>query len=204
MKILDYEQNSDQWLECRKGKITGSKLKDIIVKRGTKKKLGYYELLADRLAIQEPYEDPMERGSRLEDEALEVFSREYGKTIERVGLCVADDNPDIALSPDGLITQNGKYTEAVEVKCLGSAKHLQAHFEQEIPAYHYLQAVHYFVVIEELETLYFVLYDNRIGILPLVVLELKRADIEKDIEFAKEYAERTLREVDEDLTRLAF
>ena len=33
MKVVNIDQNSEQWLELRKGKITGSKLKDIVVEK---------------------------------------------------------------------------------------------------------------------------------------------------------------------------
>ena len=54
-------------MAAREGKITGSRLKDIIVKRGTGKKIGFYSLIAEKLGIPaEEGETPMERGSRLE------------------------------------------------------------------------------------------------------------------------------------------
>ena len=49
MKINKYD-NREEWLKSREGRITGSKLKDIIVKRGTGKKKGYYQLIADKIA----------------------------------------------------------------------------------------------------------------------------------------------------------
>jgi putative phage-type endonuclease len=204
MKILKQDQNSEAWFDQRKGLITGSKLKGIVVKRGTSKKIGYYELMAEQLATPEAYEDPMERGSRLEDEAIKLFSDTMGKEVERVGLCVSDFNPRIALSPDGLIKTDGKYKEAIEIKCLSSARHLQAHFEQEVPADYKEQAIQYFIVNENLEMLYFTLYDPRITILPLVVVEMKREDVEEDIKFYREYQETTLKEIDEQLSNLAF
>ncbi len=81
MKTLKFE-NQESWLEARKTKITGSRLKDIIVKRGTGQKIGFYELIAERLAIPSDGEDPMERGHRLETEALERFTQETGKEVD--------------------------------------------------------------------------------------------------------------------------
>lgn len=204
MKILTQDQNSEEWFDQRKGLITGSKLKGIVVKRGTSKKIGYYELLAEKLATPEAYEDPMERGSRLESEAIKLFSDTTGKKVESVGLCISDANPGIALSPDGLVDVKGKYKEAVEVKCLSSARQLQAHFEQEVPSDYKEQVMQYFIVNEDLETLHFVFYDPRITILPMVVIEIERENIEKDIEFYREYQENTLKEIDEMLSNLAF
>jgi len=202
MKILNSEQNTEQWLEDRKGKITGSKLKDIIVKRGTERKIGFYQLMADRLSIQEEYEDPMERGHRLEDEAIAEFEKLAKKKVEQVGLCISDENDNIALSPDGLIKTCKKYTEAVEVKCLNSAKHLQGYFEKKVPKEYLEQVYQYFIVNEDLDKLYFVFYDPRVTIKPTHWVEIDREDVEDEIQFCKDYQEQTLKEIEELLLTL--
>lgn len=204
MKILNNDQNSEAWFDDRLGKITGSKFKDILVKRGNNKKIGFYQLIADKLATTDGYTDAMERGHELEPEALKVFSEKTGKEIEQVGLCVADFNDDIALSPDGLIKVNGKYLEAVEVKCLSSARHLQAHFEQEVPDEYYEQLVQYFIVNEDLERLYFVFFDPRISALPIHWITIERKDVEDDVKKYREYQEEVIKEANELLSSLMF
>ena len=64
---------------------------------------------------------------------------------------------NIAVSPDDYIRQ----TEAVECKCLSSARHREAYLTKEIPADYEMQALQYFIVNEKLKTLYFVFYDPR-------------------------------------------
>ncbi len=202
--IKDIDQNTEQWLDLRKGLITGSKLKDIVVKRGTKKKIGFYELIADRLATVEEDEDPRERGHRLEDIAVKEFEALTKKKVEQVGFCISDENKNIAISPDGLIKNGKEYTEAIEVKCLNSAKHLQAYFEKEIPSEYQEQAMQYFIVNEKLETLYFVMYDPRITVKPIHWIEIKREDVEDEIKFLEDYQTQVLNEVEELLTKLSF
>ncbi len=206
MKIIDIKQRTDEWGDFRKGKITGTKLKDIVVKRGTGKKIGFYELLADRLATSDGYEEetPMDRGVALENEALEKFAEKTGKKIEQVGFCVSDENENIALSPDGLIKNKGKYTEAVEIKCLATARHLEAHFEQKIQPEYEMQILQYFIVNDDLEKLYFVYYDPRVQALPLHHIEVNRQDIEDQIQMYKDYQVQTLKEIDELAIKLAF
>ena len=205
MKILEQlDQNSEEWFDRRLGKITGSKLHGIIVKRGNKKKIGFYELMAERIAIKEAWEDPMERGSRLEEEALKSFEKKTGKKVDQVGFCISDKYPDIALSPDGLIKNGEKYDEAVEVKCLSSARHLQAYFEKEIPNDYDEQAIQYFIVNEDLETLHFTFYDPRITALQVHVIEVKRKDVEEKIEAYREYQVKSLEEIDTMLEELTF
>ena len=116
-------ETKEEWMLARKGKITGSRLKDIIVKRGTGQKLGFYELIAERLAVAPDTESPMERGTRLEPEAIERFEKETGKKVDAsLVIWSREDNENIALSPDGSIGE----TEAVECKCLSSSRHLEA------------------------------------------------------------------------------
>lgn len=202
MKLLQLKPNSEEWLEARRGKITGSKLGDIVVKRGSGKKIGFYELIADRLSIGSDGEDAMERGHRLEIEAIEMFESKTGKVMTKdVGLCISDANPNIAVSPDGL---SEDYTEAVEAKCLSSARHLQAVIENKIPPEFEMQVLQYFIVIEALQTLHLVFYDPRIASMPYHAIQVTRDALELNIEKYRDYQIDTLREVDEWVEKLAF
>ncbi len=181
MKIHQAEQKSLEWHKARKGKITGTGLKKLLGSKTTKDSFTY-ELLAERLSVGGiDDESAIDRGERLEEEGLKAFESLYGKIADRVGLCFREDNEFIASSPDGLIENNGKYSEAVEIKCLSSANHIRAWFENEIPKDYYPQVVQYFIVNDDLEKLYFVLYDPRISVKPIHVIEIDRENIEEDI-----------------------
>lgn len=158
--LISRFENEEDWKQARLGKVTGTRLKDLVVKRGTARKLGFYELIAERLAIPDGYDNPMERGKALEKDAIRRFEQETGKKIED-GLVIwtRDDNDSIAISPDGY-TEDLK--EAVEVKCLGSAYHIKAIIENKIPSDYDEQIIQYFIVNDDLETLYFVMYDPRL------------------------------------------
>lgn len=202
MKKLNLSQNTDEWLEWRKAKITGSRLKDIIVKRGNGKKLGFYEILAERLSVDTSHVDnPMERGHELEIQAIKEFEEITGMKVETdCGVWVSDENEYIALSPDGSIDD----THAVEVKCLSSARHLQALVEQEVPSDYEAQVIQYFVVNEKLEQLYLVFYDPRIECKPLHYLTINREDVEDTIEVYREHQKNTLAEIDKLVEELTF
>ncbi len=199
MKITNIEQNTEAWEELRKGKITGSK--DIIVKRGEGRKIAFYQLLADKLATVEDTTDPMERGHELETEALTLFLKATGKKLVTNVFCQSDENESIALSPDALVEGN---EEAVEVKCLNSAAYLKSYFEQAPPKEYEDQIIQYFVVNEQLKTLYFVMYDPRITVKPIFWLEIKREDIADKIEYNKKEQLKLLAEAEELLTQIAF
>ena len=171
------------------------------MKRGTGRKIGFYELLADKLAIAEEYEDPMERGTRLESEAVERFAKEIGKPVTNdLVMWVSDIDDSIAYSPDGVISD----TELAEIKCLSSARHLQAYFEKEIPKEYYEQVVQAFIVNEKLETLYFVFYDPRVVSKPIHWITVERESVEKDIEAYLEYQKTTLEEINKMVAELVF
>lgn len=201
MKRLSLEQNTDEWLAWRKGKITGSRLGDIIVKRGTGRKIGFYEILAERLAVvtDSDNENAMERGHELEQKAVDEFEAITGYKVNTdCGVWVSDENEQIAISPDGEIDEN----LAVEVKCLSSAKHLQAFFEQEIPSEYEAQVAQYFIVNEKLENLFFVFYDPRIPAKPLHYIVVDRLSWQDKIEDYKNQEIQSLKEIDERINQL--
>ena len=195
----------DEWMRARNGKITGSKLKGIIVKRGTEKKIGFYELIAERLLKpmsddgEELYASAMIRGSKLEKDALDRFESEDKRTIDRsLVLWERDDCPDIAISPDGVLPE----AEAVEAKCLASARHIEAYITQTVPDEYYYQGLQYFIVNEKLETLHFVFYDPRLMSKDFFTLQIHRKDLISDIETYLDYQRRELIEVEQFVQQL--
>lgn len=191
--IIKTFATQEEWLEFRRGKITGSRLNDIVVKRGTGKKIGYYELIAEKLGAKESDgENAMDRGHRLEEEAIEKFVTDTKKEV-LVGniLWMREDDNNIAVSPDGTIGE----TEAVEVKCLSSARHVEALVTQEVPGEYEFQALQYFIVNEKLETLYLIFYDPRLPIKSYFYLAVKRN--QEEIDKYLEYQKAVLNEINE-------
>lgn len=195
MKKHQVDQKSDEWFHLRKGKVTGTDLKSIM---GTPKarQEAIYEIIAQRLTVgienDLNYENAMDRGNRLEPEAIAMFEFETGKKVERIGLCEDDDNPLIANSPDGLI---GKH-EAIEVKCMGGKNHIKMWLTNEIPDEYEWQVVQYFIVNKDLQKLYFVGYNPDIPSHALHIIEVKREDIAEQIQEAEYKQSKFLDEVD--------
>jgi YqaJ-like viral recombinase domain len=199
------------WLAAREGKITGTRLKDIVVKRGNGKKIGFYELIAERLGVPADDENPMERGARLEKEAIERFTQETGKAVDTsLVIWTRDDNENIAVSPDGIVSD----TEAVEVKCLSSARHIEAYLTKKIPDDYEFQALQYFIVNDALETLNFICYDPRFSMfvapesrkvaLDYFVIEVRRADVQEQVAEYLEYQRKVMQEVEEIVNKFTF
>ena len=91
------------------------------------------------------------------------------------------DDPNHIESPDAY-TKDLK--TAVEIKCLSSARHIQAICLNEPPKEYYAEYLNYFLVNDKLETLYVFLYDPRFLMehLKWHAFKIKRADVEYDIE----------------------
>lgn len=199
MKKHNIEQGSPEWHHIRKGKITGTTLKSIM---GTPKARqdALYEIIAERLTIgvDDEYENAMDRGLRLEPDAISLFELETGLQVERTGFVQDDTNPQIANSPDGLIGE----TEAVEAKCLGGKNHVKMWLTNEVPDDYQWQVVQYFIVNPNLKTLYFIGYNPDIPVHPLHIITVNRETITEKIEKAKVGQEAFLSEVEDILKDL--
>ncbi len=207
----------------RRGKITGSRLKEIYSKRDPdKRKIGFYELVAEKLGLPpDDGETAMERGTRLEEEAVDRYAEVSGKEIDKSLLIwFRDDDENIAISPDGVIWPH----EAVEAKCLSSARHIEAYIKKNIdklsdfeaiPDDYQMQAVQYFIVNDDLQTLHFVFYDPRFAMyqspeqrkknkLEFFWLDVKREDVQPLIEEYLTFERRTMGKVNEIVNQLTF
>ncbi len=146
--------------------------------RGEGLRSGFYDLIAERVALPPSNEPSMARGLRLEEEAVKRFAKETGKkvTYEKV-LCVREDNEDIAYSPDALI---GK-TEDVEIKCLASGRHIEALLTKKIPKEYESQVIHGFCVNDSLKTRYICFYDPRMP-KDFFYLTVKREEVQEKVD----------------------
>ena len=121
MKIITTcEQGSDEWLSMRLGKITASRVKDVLTKgRGntpSKTSESYMmELIAEILTGQsKPFfeNDAMRWGTETEPQARSMYEVNNGfVSVEEVAF--VEHNKQIGISPDGMISDDG----LLEIKC---------------------------------------------------------------------------------------
>lgn len=168
------------------------------------KKIGYYKLMAERLAVKEDSPDgetDLERGQRLEPEAVAKFAQITGKKTENdLVVWESDLHPAITYSPDGVVSES----EVAEAKCLSSAMHLYIYFEKDIPPEYQRQNIQAFLANEKLQTLQFVCYDPRIPALPIHFMTVTREELKEEIEKHKEYQLTVLKMLEEDVNSLSF
>lgn len=214
MKIIEVEQGSSEWMSFREGKRTGTTVGKIFAKSRktgemydtTKPLITFYQKVAERLAEgtgdDDGLESSRERGKDLEEEAINEAERRLGLKLIRGNVWQADDLNHIE-SPDAY-TKDLK--TAVEIKCLSSARHIQAICENRPPQEYYAEYLNYFLVNDDLETLYIFLYDPRFMLdnLKWHAFKLSRKDIEYDIERLRDidaYAEELISKTVTELAR---
>lgn len=201
MKLHTMEQRTDEWHHVRKGKVTGTTLKSIM---GTPKayKEAMYTIIAERLTVgvQSDYENAMDRGNRLEPEAIAALEFETGLRTQTVGFCENDQNQHIGYSPDALILDDE--SEDVEVKCPGGKNYVKMWLENKVPDEYTWQLVQAFIVNPKLNKRYFVGYNPDIPTHPLHIIEVTREEIMEKINLAAKKQDIFLAEVEATLLTL--
>jgi len=122
------EQGSPEWHQSRLGKVTASRVADVMAKTksgySTSRKNYMMELLCQRLTgrREEGYTNAaMQRGTDLEPIARGRYEIENDVLVMETGLV---DHPTIncfAASPDGLVGDDG----LLEIKCPNTAQHVE-------------------------------------------------------------------------------
>jgi len=122
------EQGSKEWLELRLGKVTASRIADVLAKGKSGEALTRedyrYELVVQRLT-GEPGESftnaAMEWGTATEPQARIVYEAEMGLFVEQVPFVLHPTIEWFGCSPDGLVGENG----LLEIKCPSSKNHIK-------------------------------------------------------------------------------
>lgn len=191
MQVIEVEQGSSEWLSFREGKRTGTSLGKLFAKSRVtgemydtdKPLITFYQKVAERLAEgtgDDGLDSSAERGKDLEQEAIDEAEQKLGLKLIRGNVWQAEDKNHIE-SPDAY-TKDLK--TAVEVKCLSSARHIQAICLNEPPKEYLAEYLNYFLVNDKLQTLYVFLYDPRFLLehLKTKAFKLERKDLEYEIE----------------------
>ena len=193
------------------------------LKLAAEPKKKYYQMIADRVArpiTPNDYVDRLDgqpfsliaRGHLLEKEALELLSERTGlKLLEESVVWERDDNPNIYISPDGVVVDEEPLddlsdliiTQAVEVKCPESDRVVQAYLENRYPQEYKPQVVKYFIVNENLQKLYFIVYTDVIPGLDLQVFEITREDVANELAIMKAFEDAIMAKIDRDSAKIA-
>jgi hypothetical protein len=133
--ITNIYQNSEEWLEWRYGKITGSKVDGVLppqrkLKDSTMAKQGFWELLAEQFIssdVEDISSDARARGHQLEHDNITI-TQERLKLGEVQRNALWENENGIAISPDAFEANTETPTWAIECKSLNYANHFKAWF----------------------------------------------------------------------------
>jgi putative phage-type endonuclease len=133
----DIIQGSDAWKQLRLGKVTASRVADVVAKTksGPSASRANYmaQLIAERLTgvVAESYTNAaMEHGTATEPEARAAYEFYEGVSVQQVAFVTHPSIADAGCSPDGLVGDQG----LVEIKAPNTATHLETLRGQAVPA----------------------------------------------------------------------
>lgn len=178
--ICDIQQNTTEWLELRKKKVTAT---DASVLMLINPWTTPYVLWERKLGLSHDQKktEAMQRGSDLEPLALSCFNRENGFSLSPA--VVISSCQDWAMaSLDGLDSEK---KVAVEIKCNGKANHEKA-INGIIPDYYICQMQHQ-MFCAGLDSIWYYSFDGENGIQIDVKRDNKYIEnlLEKELEFYK-------------------
>lgn len=129
------EQRSEEWFKARLGKVTASRVADVLakIKSGESASRRNYkiQLVSERLTgeKQETYiNQAMQDGIDREFYARERYVQQHGE-VEEVGF-IQHPTLEAGASPDGLVGDDG----LIEIKCPLGTTHTETLMTQEVPS----------------------------------------------------------------------
>lgn len=178
------DQGTDAWLMERCGKVTASRISDVMAKTKT----GYSasrsnymgQLAAERLTgvpRQSFTSAAMQWGTETEPQARAMYELETGNTVVETGF---HDHPAIegtGASPDGLVFDDG----LVEIKCPNTDTHIETLRGGKIDRKYLLQ-MHWQMICTGRQWCDFVSFDPRMP----MEMQLHVQRVEKDAELCEE------------------
>lgn len=136
------DQRTEEWHEARLGKVTASRLADVLatIKTGEAAARANYriELVAERLTgLRSPgfTSTAMQWGIDYERAAVAAYELETGRIVSDVGFVVHPEIADSGASPDGLVGDDG----LIEIKCPETKTHVHTLLHKKVPAQYMTQ-----------------------------------------------------------------
>lgn len=136
------EQRTPEWFEARLGRVTASRVADMMARTKT----GYgatranymAELICERLTGKQAERfssAAMAWGTETEPQARAMFTLTTGLSVEETGFALHPEIADLGASPDGLIGDDG----LIEIKAPNTATHIETLLSETVPQKYVLQ-----------------------------------------------------------------
>jgi putative phage-type endonuclease len=131
------DQGTEEWFAARLGKVTASRVADVMAKTksGPSASRANYmaDLICERLTgqRQEGFTNAaMQWGTETEPQARAAYEFMTDASVVETGLCLHSEIAGFGASPDGLVGVTG----LLEIKCPNSAAHIETLLSGEAPA----------------------------------------------------------------------
>lgn len=198
------EQRTPEWYAARLGKVTASRVADIIAKT----KSGYStsranymaELVCERLTGKSGdfYQNAaMVWGTETEPMARSAYEAHSGNLVTETGLVPHPSITNSAASPDGLIDDDG----LVEIKCPLTSTHIDTLLGRMVPQKYIIQ-IHWQMACTGRKWCDFVSFDPRMP--ENMQLFTQRVDRNEElIQMLEEEVKKFLKELDEKIEELS-
>lgn len=203
MRLIECQQNTPEWHAARCGRLTASRVADIMrqTKSGVSAMRATYmaELVAEQLTgVQEDgfCSADMQHGKDTEDEAALMYALETGSTVARVGFVLHPSLDGSGCSPDRLVNTDG----LLQIKCPQTKNHIAALLGRDI-APDYIKQMQWEMRCTERQWCDFVSYDPRLP----VEMQLHTVRVKRDggmIEKMEAAVIEFLSELDETVAKL--
>ncbi|MDX1704599.1 MAG: YqaJ viral recombinase family protein [Altererythrobacter ishigakiensis] len=133
------QQGTDEWLNARLGRVTASRISDVMMKPATAGYQNYRaQLVCERLTKQPTdflVTAAMQHGTDTEPQARAVYTMMTGNSVEEVGFIPHPTLEMAGASPDGRVLDIG----LVEIKCPQPAEHIRMLTGGNIKRQYFLQ-----------------------------------------------------------------
>lgn len=154
------EQGTPEWHQERCGKVTASRIFDVMAKKGTAARANYMaDLVAERLTgtpKQGFSNAAMQHGTDTEPQARAMYELETGLTVIETGFHPHPTLDGTGASPDGLVLDG-----LLEIKCPNTATHIETLRGAPIDRKYMLQ-MHWQMICTGREWCDFVSFDPRL------------------------------------------
>jgi putative phage-type endonuclease len=198
------EQRSPEWYAARLGKVTASRVADIIAKT----KSGYStsranymaELVCERLTGKQGdfYQNAaMVWGTETEPMARSAYEAHSGNLVTETGLVLHPSITNAGASPDGLIDEDG----LVEIKCPNTSTHIDTLLDEKVPS-KYVTQIMWQMACTERKWCDFVSFDPRMPEHMQIFVKRVERDDDMIVELERE-VEKFLSELDEKINKLS-
>lgn len=136
------DQRTDEWFQARLGKVTASRIVDVMAKTKTgygATRAKYMDQLLDEIVTGQVTSGfsnaAMQHGIDTEPKARAAYELITGNEVIEVGFCVHPEIHQAGASPDGLVGDDGM----IEIKCPNTSTHREFLVSGKIDRKYYLQ-----------------------------------------------------------------